>query len=76
MSFSELPFRTKANYIFFWINLFLAFMLAFNGSLMGILHLAISFLCWAYKYGILLSEKLQKQQKILTIKIIGLSIDQ
>ncbi len=63
MTFSELPFRTKANYIFFWINLFLAFMLAFNGSLMAILHLAISFLCWAaYKYADSLSEKLQKRQ--------------
>ena len=64
MTFSELPFRTKANYIFFWINLFLAFMLAFNGSFLAILHLAISFLCWAaYKYADSLSEKLTKQQK-------------
>ena len=64
MSFSELPFRTKANYIFFWINLFLAFMLAFNGSWMAILHLVLSFICWAsYKYADSLSEKLENQQK-------------
>ena len=64
MSFSDLPFRTKANYIFFWINLFIAFMLAFNGSWMCIFHLVISFLCWAaYKYADALSEKLEKQQK-------------
>ena len=52
MTFSELPFRTKANYIFFWINLFVAFMLAFNGSWMSIFHLIISFFCWA-AYGVL-----------------------
>ena len=64
MSFSELPFRTKANYIFFWINLFLAFMLAFNGSWLAILHLVLSFICWAsYKYADSLSEKLENQQK-------------
>ena len=64
MTFSELPFRTKANYIFFWINLFVAFMLAFNGSWMSILHLIISFFCWAaYKYADSLSEKLAKEKK-------------
>ena len=64
MTFSELPFRTKANYIFFWINLFVAFMLAFNGSWMSILHLIISFFCWAaYKYADTLSEKLENQKK-------------
>lgn len=64
MTFSELPFRTKANYIFFWINLFVAFMLAFNGSWMSILHLIISFFCWAaYKYADSLSEKLEKEKK-------------
>ena len=63
MTFSELPFRTKANYIFFWINLFVAFMLAFNGSWMSIFHLIISFFCWAaYKYADSLSEKLENQK--------------
>ena len=64
MSFSELPFRTKANYIFFWINLFVAFMLAFNGSWMSILHLIVAFFCWsAYKYADKLSEKLKNEKK-------------
>ena len=64
MTFSELPFRTKANYIFFWINLFVAFMLAFNGSWMSILHLIVAFFCWAaYKYADSLSEKLAKEKK-------------
>ena len=64
MSFSDLPVRTKANYIFFWINLFIAFMLAFNGSWMCIFHLVISFLCWAaYKYADALSEKLAKKEQ-------------
>ena len=63
MTFSELSFRTKANYIFFWVNLFIAFMLAFNGSWMAILHLVLSFICWAaYKYADSLSEKLRKRQ--------------
>lgn len=64
MTFSELPFRTKANYIFFWVNLFIAFMLAFNGSWMAILHLVLSFICWsAYKYADKLSEKLKNEKK-------------
>ena len=64
MTFSKLPFRTKANYIFFWINLFIAFMLAFNGSWMAILHLVLSFICWAaYKYADKLSEKLKNEKK-------------
>lgn len=64
MTFSELPFRTKANYIFFWVNLFIAFMLAFNGSWMAILHLVLSFICWAaYKYADSLSEKLKNEKK-------------
>lgn len=58
MLFSELSFRAKLNYIFFWINLIVAFLLAYGGSWFCIFSLMVSFFCWgAYKF----QDKLQQQ---------------
>jgi hypothetical protein len=52
--------RKKLNYIFFWINLVIAFIVAYAGSYLCILNLAVSFFCWfAYKYQDILEEKLK-----------------
>ncbi len=52
--------RKKLNYTFFWINLAVAFFLAFAGSMMCFLNLAVSFFCWcAYKYQDALEEKVR-----------------
>ena len=62
MNFSELSTRSKLNYIFFWINLVVAFVLAYGGSMMCFLNLAIAFFCWAaYKYQDKLDEELKKR---------------
>jgi uncharacterized protein YhhL (DUF1145 family) len=63
MTFSELSTRAKLNYVFFWINLVVAFVLAYGGSMMCFLNLAIAFFCWsAYKFQNHM-EKLDKDQK-------------
>ena len=50
--------RKKLNYAFFWINLVVAFVLAYGGSMMCFLNLAIAFFCWcAYKFQDALEEK-------------------
>ena len=52
--------RKKLNYIFFWINLVIAFIVAYADSYLCILNLAVSFFCWfAYKYQDILEEKLK-----------------
>ena len=52
--------RKKLNYWFFWINLVFAFTLAFAGSWMCLVNLAVSFFCWiAYKYQDALEEKVR-----------------
>tara|TARA_A100001037_G_scaffold244817_1_gene225861 strand:+ start:48409 stop:48615 length:207 start_codon:yes stop_codon:yes gene_type:complete len=52
--------RKKFNYAFFWINLVIAFILAFAGSMMCFLNLAVAFFCWcAYKYQDALEEKVR-----------------
>tara|TARA_B100000676_G_scaffold298768_1_gene342203 strand:- start:450 stop:656 length:207 start_codon:yes stop_codon:yes gene_type:complete len=52
--------RKKLNYTFFWINLVIAFILAFAGSMMCFLNLAVAFFCWcAYKYQDALEEKVR-----------------
>ena len=52
--------RKKLNYWFFWINLVFAFTLAFVGSWMCVVNLAVSFFCWAaYKYQDALEEKVR-----------------
>ena len=52
--------RKKLNYTFFWFNLIIAFILAFAGSMMCFLNLAIAFFCWcAYKYQDALEEKVR-----------------
>ena len=52
--------RKKLNYWFFWINLVIAFILAFAGSMMCFLNLAVAFFCWcAYKYQDALEEKVR-----------------
>jgi hypothetical protein len=60
MIFSELPFRAKLNYVFFWINLIVAFILAYGGSWFCIFSLIVSFFCWsAYKF----QDKIEEQTK-------------
>ena len=60
MMFLELSFRAKLNYIFFWVNLIVAFVLAYGGSWMCVVNLAVSFFCWfAYKYQDALEEKVR-----------------
>ena len=50
--------RKKLNYAFFWINLLVAFFLAYHGSMMCFLNLAVAFFCWcAYRYQDTLEEK-------------------
>lgn len=52
--------RKKLNYIFFWINLVIAFIIAYAGSFLCIINLIVSFFCWsAYKYQDILEEKLK-----------------
>lgn len=51
--------RKKLNYAFFWINLFIAFIFAYQGSYFSVLSLFVSFFCWsAYKYQDILDSKL------------------
>jgi len=51
MNFSELSSRAKLNYIFFWINLIVAFILASTGSFLSVFSVIVSFFCWCtYKY--------------------------
>ena len=60
MMFSELSFRAKLNYIFFWINLIVAFILAYGGSWFCIFSLIVSFFSWvAYKF----QDKIEDQNK-------------
>lgn len=60
MSFSELTNRAKLNYVFFWINLIVAFILAYGGSWFCIFSLGVSFFCWsAYKF----QDKFVEQNK-------------
>lgn len=60
MIFSELSFRAKLNYIFFWINLIVAFILAYGGSWFCIFSLIVSFFSWsAYKFQDKLEDKLK-----------------
>ena len=59
MSFLTNEARKKINYYFFWINLVVAFIVAYVGSYLCIVNLAVSFFCWsAYKYHAL-DEKLK-----------------
>jgi|TARA_B110000444_G_scaffold247905_1_gene271120 hypothetical protein len=61
MSFSELTNRAKLNYVFFWINLIVAFILAYGGSWFCIFSLIVSFLCWSsYKFQDQLEEQTKK----------------
>ena len=51
MKFGDMSLRTKLNYIFFWVNLVIAFYLASVGSVLCFLNLAVAFFCWAaYKF--------------------------
>ena len=60
MIFSELSNRAKINYIFFWINLIVAFILAYEGSWFCIFSLIVSFFSWsAYKF----QDKIEDQNK-------------
>ena len=60
MMFLELSFRAKLNYIFFWVNLIVAFVLAYGGSWFCIFSFLVSFFSWcAYKYQDALEEKLK-----------------
>jgi len=60
MSFITNETRKKLNYTFFWINLIVAFVLAFAGSMMCFLNLAVAFFCWcAYKYQDALEAKVK-----------------
>lgn len=60
MIFSELSNRAKINYIFFWINLIVAFILAYKGSWFCIFSLIVSFFSWsAYKF----QDKIEDQNK-------------
>lgn len=60
MSFLSNEARKKINYYFFWINLIVAFIVAYAGSYLCIVNLAVSFFCWsAYKYQDMLEEKLK-----------------
>lgn len=60
MIFSELSSRAKLNYIFFWINLIVAFILAYGGSWFCLFSFTVSFFCWsAYKF----QDKLEEQLK-------------
>ena len=55
--------RKKLNYIFFWINLGVAFVLAYAGSMMCFLNLAVAFFCWAaWKFQTHM-ENVDKEQK-------------
>lgn len=63
MKFGDLSLRAKLNYIFFWTNLVIAFILAYAGSMMCFLNLAVAFFCWcAYKFQNHM-EKMTKDQK-------------
>ena len=60
MSFLTNEARKKINYYFFWINPIVAFIVAYAGSYLCIVNLAVSFFCWsAYKYQDMLEEKLK-----------------
>jgi len=60
MMFSELSNRAKLNYVFFWINLIVAFILAYGGSWFCIFSLVVSFFSWtAYKF----QDKIEDQNK-------------
>ena len=60
MSFLTNEARKKINYYFFWINLIVAFIVAYAGSYLCIINLVVSFFCWsAYKYQDALDEKLK-----------------
>jgi hypothetical protein len=62
MSLFEPKTRKKLNYAFFWINLLMAFFLAYNGSFLCILNLIVSFFSWcAYKFQDNLEEQLKKR---------------
>ena len=59
MIFSELSNRAKLNYIFFWINLIVAFILAYGGSWFCLFSFTVSFFSWsAYKFQDKLEDKL------------------
>ena len=63
MKFGDMSLRTKLNYIFFWVNLVIAFYLASAGSMMFFLNLAVAFFCWAaYKFQNRM-EKVDEDQK-------------
>ena len=63
MKFGDLSLRAKLNYIFFWVNLVVAFFLAYHGSMMCFLNLAVAFFCWlAYKFQNRM-EKMNEEQK-------------
>ena len=60
MMFSELSNRAKLNYVFFWINLIVAFILAYGGSWFCIFSLVVYFFSWtAYKF----QDKIEDQNK-------------
>lgn len=43
--------RKKLNYAFFWINLIIAFIFAYQGSFFSIFSFSVSFFCWcAYRF--------------------------
>ena len=63
MKFGDLSLRAKLNYIFFWVNLVIAFYLASAGSMMCFLNLAVAFFCWcAYKFQNRM-EKMDEERK-------------
>ena len=52
--------RKTLNYSFFWINLVIAFILAYGGSYLSVISLFVSFFCWcAYKYKDKLEDSLK-----------------
>ena len=60
MSFLTNEARKKINYYFFWINLFVAFIVAYAGSFLCLVNVVVSFLCWsAYKYQDSLEAKIK-----------------
>ena len=64
MKFGDMSLRTKLNYIFFWVNLVVAFFLAYLGSMMCFLNLAVAFFCWAaYKFQNHMEKMDEKQKK-------------
>jgi|TARA_B110000495_G_C22651913_1_gene386438 hypothetical protein len=58
MSFITNETRKKLNYVFFWVNLLAAFLLAYHGSWMCLVNLGVAFFCWcAYRFQDALEEE-------------------